>query len=126
MTRFSSLLVAAIALAPLPLSASDAPARVNIAMANFRFTPAAIHLAAGKPVTLHFTSSGSHDFSAPQFFRAASMDAANRAKVAGGKVEMEGDDTVDVTLTPKAGSYEARCTHFLHSSFGMTGTITVS
>ena len=33
---------------------------------------------------------------------------------------------MDITLTPRApGTYKVECTHFLHSLFGMTGTIVV-
>ena len=33
---------------------------------------------------------------------------------------------MDITLTPRAtGTYKIECTHFLHSLFGMTGTIVV-
>jgi plastocyanin len=80
-------------------------------------------------VTLHFENKGSggHDFTAPQFFKAAAMDGATRAKLGSkGKVSLESGASMDVTLTPKAGSYKAKCSHFLHAGFGMTGTITVS
>jgi uncharacterized cupredoxin-like copper-binding protein len=119
---FASLLLVA------PASAETA-ARVDIILANFSFTPSAIMLKTGQPVTLHFENKGSggHDFTAPQFFKAATMDAATRSKLGPkGKVSLESGTSMDVTLTPKAGSYKAKCSHFLHAGFGMTGTITVS
>ena len=93
------------------------------------FAPADLHLHAGQPVTIHFvnTGSGGHDFTAPEFFTAATMDAANRARVGGakGRVSLGKGESSDVTLTPRAGTYKAHCSHFMHSSFGMTGKIVV-
>jgi uncharacterized cupredoxin-like copper-binding protein len=128
--------LAAFAVLAMPLTTSAAPIaaqanakRVEITLANFSFTPSAIALKAGQPVTLHFENKGSggHDFTAAQFFKAATMDAATRAKLgAKGRVSLDGGASMDVTLTPKAGNYKAKCSHFLHAGFGMTGTIKVS
>jgi uncharacterized cupredoxin-like copper-binding protein len=110
-------------------AAETAPARVVIVLANFSFTPSAIQLKAGHTVTLHFDNQGSggHDFTAPEFFKAATMDATTRAKLGKkGNVSLEKGTAADITLTPKAGTYKAKCSHFLHAGFGMTGTITVS
>jgi uncharacterized cupredoxin-like copper-binding protein len=118
-----------LAAASTPISAETLPSRVEIVLANFIFTPARIELKAGKQVTLHLTNQGSggHNFVAPKFFAAASMDDATRAKLGKkGVVELAKGTSMDVTLTPKAGSYKVKCGHFLHSSFGMTGTIEVS
>jgi plastocyanin len=119
--------VAAAVLAMVPAQAQDAaPAKVEIMLANFSFTPASIHLAAGKPVTLHFVNAGSggHNFAAPEFFKAATISAGAGA-VKDGKVELEKGAAADVTLTPTKGSYKAKCTHFLHAGMGMTGEIVV-
>jgi uncharacterized cupredoxin-like copper-binding protein len=126
--RILSCFATAALLVVTPASAETAK-RVDITLANFSFTPSAIALNAGQPVTLHFENKGSggHDFTAPQFFKAAAMDGATRAKLGSkGKVSLESGASMDVTLTPKAGSYKAKCSHFLHAGFGMTGTITVS
>ncbi len=123
-----SYFAAAALLLVAPASAETAK-RVDITLANFSFTPSAIALKAGQPVTLHFENKGSggHDFTAPEFFKAAGMDAAMRAKLGKkGRIELDGDTSADVTLTPKAGTYKVKCGHFLHAGFGMTGTITVS
>jgi uncharacterized cupredoxin-like copper-binding protein len=111
-----------------PVSA-QAPKRVDIILANFSFTPAAIQLKAGEQVTLHFNNQGSggHDFTAPEFFKAATMDAATRAKLGKkGRIDLSKGQAADIVLTPKAGTYKVKCGHFLHAGFGMTGTITVS
>jgi uncharacterized cupredoxin-like copper-binding protein len=123
-----SYFAAAALLLVAPASAETAK-RVDITLANFSFTPSAIALKAGQPVTLHFENKGSggHDFTAPEFFKAAGMDAAMRAKLGKkGRIELDGGTSADVTLTPKAGTYKVKCGHFLHAGFGMTGTITVS
>jgi uncharacterized cupredoxin-like copper-binding protein len=125
-------LIPYLALASLAMTAPGSaqnPARVEIALANFKFTPTMIALKAGQPVTLHFVNNGSggHDFTAPEFFKAATMDAATRAKLGKkGRIDLSAGENADVTLTPKAGTYKVKCGHFLHAGFGMTGTITVS
>jgi len=62
------------------------------------------------------------DFTAPEFF-ASSRIIAGAAP--GGKIGMPGRATRSITLVPRAGTYRLHCSHFLHSSFGMTGTIVV-
>lgn len=116
--RYRLALLAVVA-TPVMLAA-DAPARVEIILSNFKFTPETIRLTAGQPVTLHFVNQGSggHNFSAPEFF-------AGVTGVSGGKVELAKGESRDVTLTPRAGSYTVRCTHFLHTGFGMKGTVVV-
>jgi plastocyanin len=126
--RILPLTLAALALS-VPVTAAEAPAKVTVTLANFSFTPADLHLHAGQPVTIHFTNGGSggHDFTAPEFFAAATMDAANRARIEGakGRVSLGKGESSDVTLTPSAGTYKAHCSHFMHSSLGMTGKVVV-
>jgi uncharacterized cupredoxin-like copper-binding protein len=116
----------ALPLLAFALTGAQPEQRVDIALSNFKFTPNTIALAHGQPYVLHLTSSGGHSFAAKAFFAAATMTAAERAKVAGGKVELAGGESVDVHLiAPAAGTYKISCTHFLHSSFGMTGHFAV-
>ena len=121
-----AVLFALAMIAPLPALAQDAPAprTVEVRLSNFSFTPEAIALAAGRPVTLHLvnTGGGGHNFSAPEFFAAAS-DVSG--PVEEGEVEVPGHQGVDIRLTPARGSYRLRCTHSLHTAFGMRGTISV-
>jgi plastocyanin len=115
-------------LAQAPASAQSAPQQIDIALANYAFTPATLSLHAGTQYRLHLVNSSSkgHDFSAPEFFAASTMTPAEEAKVENGKVEVAKGGTVDVTLTPThAGSYSLTCTHFMHTMLGMNGTITV-
>ena len=110
--------------APLPAFAQDAPRTVEVQLANFSFTPRAIALTAGRPVILHLvnTAGGGHNFSAPQFFAAATGVSG---AVHGGTVDVPGHQSVDIRLTPSRGTYRVRCTHTMHTAFGMSGTITV-
>ncbi len=124
MFAFRLAAVAALALA-LGSAAGAQPASQTIDLANFSFSPSPIHLAAGRPVTLTFVNrSGSgHDFTAKAFF-AGSRIAAGAAP--GGKVALRGGETKSITLVPSAGTYEVHCSHFLHTSFGMTDQIVVN
>ena len=113
-------------IAPLPAIAQDAPApqTVEVRLSSFAFAPRAIALTAGRPVILHLvnTAGGGHNFSAPQFFAAATGVSG---PVHDGTVDVPGHQSVDIRLTPSRGSYRLRCTHTMHTAFGMSGTITV-
>lgn len=117
------LLAFALAL-PAAAAAQPAPAAVEVRLSNFDFTPSTINLHAGQPVTLHLVNSagGGHNFAAPEFFAAAH---AVSGPVRAGKVELHGHESVDVTLIPTAGRYRLRCTHTMHTAFGMSGEILV-
>lgn len=126
--RFLFFAVTAIAIAA-PVSAAPQAAKTEVVLANFSFAPAELHLHAGQSITIHFVNEGSggHDFTAAEFFSAAAMDSAERTKVGGakGRVSLGKGQSLDVTLVPKAGTYKAHCSHFMHSSLGMTGKIVV-
>lgn len=128
--RFLSLAAVALTLA-IPVTAAEQANKVTVtvAMANFNYAPADLHLKSGRSTTIHFVNNGSggHDFTAPEFFAAATMDASNRAKVGGpkGRVSLGKGESLDVTLTPAAGRYKVHCSHFMHSSLGMKGKISV-
>jgi plastocyanin len=122
-------LAAAFALSAPALAQPDwsHAARVDVALSSFKFAPATLRLHAGQPVILHLqnTGSGSHDFSAPAFFKAARVRPQDTAKLAGGSVDVDGHGYVDVALVPAAGTYPLRCTHAFHAMFGMKGSIVV-
>ncbi len=101
------------------------PAQVAVQVWSFGFAPRPLHLAAGRPVTLVFVnqSGGSHDFTAREFFAASTISAG---AAPGGRIPLAGHETKSVTLIPRAGSYEAHCSHFLHASMGMTDQIIVN
>jgi len=121
----------ALAGLPLPQARAQQPADpaqpVEIALSNFDFTPKDLHLRQGQAYRLRFVNrgSGGHNFSAPDFFAAARIDPADAAAVAKGSVELAKGEAREVRLTPAAGTYKVKCTHFMHSAFGMKGSITV-
>jgi uncharacterized cupredoxin-like copper-binding protein len=119
--------LAILALAAPAVGQQPGPAQVTVKLSSFAFAPATIHLRAGRPVVLHLATSGSggHDFSAPEFFAAATIRAQDRGKVQRGKVELDGHEAVTLELTPAAGRFALRCTHTLHKMLGMSGRIVV-
>lgn len=119
-------LLALLLASPAILSAQapSAPRVIEVRLSNFDFSPSAITLPAGRPVVLHLVNEGGggHNFSAPQFFAAA---ADVSGPVRRGAVEVPGRQSVDIRLTPARGTYRLKCTHTLHSAFGMNGQIVV-
>jgi uncharacterized cupredoxin-like copper-binding protein len=100
---------------------------ITIQLSNFDFTPEHLRLRAGVPVRLRLVneSGGGHDFSAPAFF-AASGFLPGVAVPQDGTVPVGSHGTVEITVVPRMpGTYHLECTHFLHSLFGMHGTIDV-
>ena len=124
--RHLFLLSAIILCTPsVALAQGEGSARtVEVKLSSFNFTPAALHLKAGEPILLHLvnTGSGGHNFTAPEFFAAASGVSGPVKK---GTVEVSGHQAVDVRLTPTHGSYHLRCSHTFHTTFGMHGEIDV-
>jgi len=121
--------LAPVAALSLFLAASDAPAQQPaqfvVQLWSFGIAPNPIALAAGKRVTLTFVnrSGSSHDFTAQSFFANARITAGDAAE---GEVELGPHETKSVTLIPRAGSYHAHCSHFLHTQMGMRDDIVVS
>ena len=102
--------------------------RVEVRLSSFDYAPSTIDLRAGEPVVLHLVnvSSGGHDFAARAFFAAADIRPQDRAAIVNGKVDLEGRQSRDIALVPKAGRYSLKCTHSFHKLLGMSGTIIVS
>lgn len=131
MSRFFAL-APALLLAASPTAAAGpdwgtAP-EVEVRLASFSFTPARIEFVAGRPYRLRLvnTARGGHNFHARQFFAAAQVAEADRAKVAKGAIEVPSEATVEVRfVAPAAGKYALDCSHFLHEGFGMAGEIDV-
>jgi plastocyanin len=128
MRRVTLTLALATGIFALPAqSQSTGPTVVAVELSNFRFTPRAIHLRAGVPIVLrlHNASGGGHNFSAPQFFKAARVSPSAANLVGNGTVEILKHSTVEISLVPGRGSYRLKCTHTLHPTFGMRGGIRV-
>ena len=122
------ILAAALLVLASASPAAALPTQATVQMSNFHFAPASLVLQANAPVILHLRNlgAGGHSFDAPAFFAAARLDPASAALVRDGKVEVPGHATVNLSLTPAAGRYPLKCSHILHSTFGMKGTITVN
>ena len=106
----------------------SAATTVQVEMADFAFTPAALQFQANKPYRLRLINKAGHghSFDAPEFFAAAGIEPADQARIVKGDVEVEGGQTVDVKLVPKvSGTYKFHCSHFGHALFGMTGEAVV-
>jgi uncharacterized cupredoxin-like copper-binding protein len=114
----------ALSLALPAAAAAQAPRTVEVRLSSFDFTPNQIHLRAGEPVVLHLVNPGrgGHNFAAHEFFAAA---RGVSGPVSAGKVEVGSHGSAEVRLTPARGRYRLRCTHRLHTAFGMTGEIVV-
>ena len=101
---------------------------VQVVMADFSFTPNALQFSANKPYHLRLTNKADHghSFDAPEFFAAVTVAPEDRAKIVKGEIEVESGQTVEVKFVPTvSGTYQFHCSHFLHASFGMTGTVVV-
>ena len=77
--RFSLIPLALLVFPATTLAAQDqaGPRTVEVQLSSFDFTPSTINLHAGQAVTLHLVNSGNggHNFSAPEFFAAATVAA---------------------------------------------------
>jgi plastocyanin len=105
------------------------PARtVHVQLSSFKFRPQTLRLRAGEPIVLHLvnTGSGGHNFVAPRFFAAARVAPESSGRINRGGIEVPSRSAVDVRLIPARGTYRLRCTHTLHSTFGMRGSIVVN
>lgn len=122
LSAFSAVLIASAAHAQ---TAEDIP----VSLTSYAFTPSTITLKAGKTYRLHLSndSSKGHDFTAAEFFAASTVAPGDKGKFGDdNEVEVGAHQAVDITVTPtRAGTYPLTCSHFLHTTFGMKGTIVV-
>ena len=108
-----------------PASADET---IQVDLSNYAFTPSTLQLHVNSSYRLRLTntSHSGHSFDAPQLFAAANVAPADQYKVAAGEIEVDAGQTVEVTFTPtRAGTYRFRCSHFLHTAFGMKGEAVV-
>jgi plastocyanin len=128
--RRKAMMLAALSagLAATPIRAESGATNVEIEMASFKYRPATIRLEHGRDYVLHFvnTASGGHDFTAQAFFDAARIAPEDRARLDKGSVGLAGGKEARIHLTaPAASHYKVHCSHFMHSTMGMTGEIVV-
>jgi plastocyanin len=100
------------------------PAGQTIAVWSFGFAPKSIRLVAGQSVTLTFVnrSGSNHDFTAKTFFANSRITSGAAPD---GEIELRPRETKSITLIPRAGTYQAHCSHFFHEPLGMSATILV-
>lgn len=123
--RLFALPLLAFALSPAP---AQAPATAQVQLANFKFTPNPIVLEHGRSYVLRLVNvaSGGHDFTAKEFFAAATVAPGDLRWVMEGEVEVPAGQVREIHLTaPAAGSYKLKCSHTFHKMFGMSGEIVV-
>lgn len=96
---------------------------VEVRLTSYAFTPETVRLRVGQEQILRLVGAGgSHNFSAPALFAASRIDARSAGVVRRGTIEVRGEDVIDIRLTPlTAGTYPIRCTHLLHTAYGMKG-----
>ena len=126
--RYAFLFAAPFAALGLQPAAPQAATPVNVQLSNFKFAPKTIVLDRGRSYVLRLynASGGGHDFTARQFFAAASIAPTDRRWVTEGEVEVPPGQLREIRLTaPAAGRYKVKCTHTFHKTLGMTGTIIV-
>ena len=101
---------------------------VEVRLSSYAFTPSTLRLRVGQEQVLRLVGGrGSHNFSAPGLFAASRLDARSAAHVRHGTVELREGDSVDIRLTPlTTGTWPIRCTHLLHTTYGMKGEAIVS
>jgi plastocyanin len=124
MSMFRVAAPAALFLALGAPTAAQEPGQ-TIVVWSFGFSPHPIALAAGRPVTLTFQnrSGSSHDFTAKTFFGNSTITAGAAPE---GEIELGPHETKRITLIPRAGTYKAHCSHFMHAMLGMSDEIVVS
>jgi plastocyanin len=124
MSNLSFAAAAALSIVLTAPTGAQSPV-VVIDAQNYSFLPRPIRLAAGRPVTLSFVnrSRSGHDFTAPGFFAYSTITAGSAPA---GKVMLPPHAVRNITLIPRAGTYRVHCSHFLHSTFGMTDLIVVN
>lgn len=126
--RPSILFSALLAIFASGAATAQPPQALTVEMSNFKFNPSTLTLKHGQSYVLHFVNkaSGGHDFVAKEFFASSAISPEDRAKVKNGEIELSGGESADVHLVANMpGTYKTHCSHFMHSSFGMTGQIVV-
>ncbi|HEV2044538.1 MAG TPA: cupredoxin domain-containing protein [Sphingomicrobium sp.] len=123
MRRFLSVAFASLFILAAPAEAAP-KARATIILTSHRFTPAPIYLAGGVPVRLILVNRAgrTHDFTAPQFFRASRF---LRGRAPGGEVRLAAGRSAVVDLVPSRGTYKVHCGEFGHKLLGMSTMIIV-
>jgi uncharacterized cupredoxin-like copper-binding protein len=125
---FAGLPVSVLSLSAVSAQSVPAARAVDVELSSFAFAPETIELEAGKNYILRLNniSGGGHSFGAPTFFAAVTVAADDQRRITKGRIEIPAGETVEIRFkTGRAGEFKLKCTHFLHSGFGMNGRILV-
>ena len=129
MMKFGSLVILmAVPLAMAGGAMAQPATPITITLTSYAFQPDALTLKPGVTYQMHFINGGSkdHNFSAPEFFAASQIAPDDQAKIEKGLVALDSGQSVDITITPDhPGVFAVECTHFMHKTMGMHGSITV-
>lgn len=125
--RYSALMLAMVpAVAAAQPANAQSVTRIDVELSSFKIMPETITLDHGKSYVLHIanTSTSGHNFVAKGFF--AASRGVKPPLSSDGKIELGGGESVDIKLiAPAPGRYDVHCSHLMHSTFGMKGTIIV-
>ncbi|HZK91258.1 MAG TPA: cupredoxin domain-containing protein [Stellaceae bacterium] len=127
--RTAPLLVAGLAMLPvIPASAADwaKAQRVAVVTTEYKFTPNSLTFHKGAAYRLHIDNKGkeTHEFTAPDFFKAIQMRDAKALNADRTEITVQPGQHKDlyfVATTP--GSFKLICSD--HDWAGMTGDITI-
>jgi len=129
MLKFANVVILiAVPFLPVGEASAQTVMPLSITLSNYSFTPNVLDLQAGVTYRMHFINGGSkdHNFSAPEFFAASQIAPDDQAKIEKGLVALDSGQSVDITITPDhPGIFPVECTHFMHKTMGMHGSITV-
>jgi len=99
---------------------------VRVEMVENRFIPKSLRFRHGVPYRLHLENHGKelHEFTAPQFFAAATVRDPRRLANGGKDVVLQSGTSAEIDLLPlRPGHYELTCAD--HDWDGMIGAIDV-
>ena len=128
MTRMLAVAALILSLGAASPTSRAETVTVDVVLADFSFTPSALNFQHGGHYLLRLSNQGSggHNFTAPDFFAAVEIDSNGPRDMKKGKIEVPKGQTVEIGFTAvKPGTYGIKCSHFLHSGFGMKGTAVI-
>jgi uncharacterized cupredoxin-like copper-binding protein len=102
------------------------PELVTVVMTEYAFQPSELRFRQGVAYRLHLENRGRelHEFTAPDFFKAATVANPRVLVQDGREVVLQPGEQKDVELVPeRAGRYDLRCAD--HDWAGMIGEITI-
>ena len=124
--RGSLLLGAILTAVFLARPAPAAPQPVTVIMKEYAFVPSRLMFRHGVEYRLHLQNTGKelHEFTAPQFLKAAHIESPGVLNNSGDEVDVPPGEAKDlVFIAPRPGRYRLWCAD--HDWAGMTGSITV-